>query len=433
MAEKRLHARRPDLDRLDDRCLLSAAPSGLSPAQVQAAYGLTSTNGGKGETIALIEAYHNSNLALELTKFDAQFGLTNPALTQVNLGSSGNTNSGWAEEEALDVEWAHAIAPGANILVVEAKSASTTDLLAAVKTAVADGANIVSMSWGGSEPSNEASLDATFATAGVTFVASSGDTANEGAQWPASSPYVVGVGGTTLKITTSGSTTTTTESAWDNSSGGSSGGESLYEAEPSYQESVQSSGKRSVPDVAFDADPNSGVAVYYISPTASAATVASSNPGTWLVVGGTSLGAPAWAAIVADLDQSVVATGGTNLSSTQTLQSLYNLQHDTPGDFNAVAATTTTAGTEFGFGGRFTGAQSTTDDYVGLGTPKAGSKFLSDLTGEAKATEAGTASKDGSGEKGTTATTPTGTFRRHRQRSATKTGTGTTTTGGGHV
>ena len=125
---------RPQIDLLDERCLLS----GLNPAQVTAAYGLnaiefttssgTPVNGnGSGETIALIEAYNDPTIASDLHTFDQASNLPDPNLTVVNqsggaVSASAQTNSGWTEEESLDVEWAHAIAPGANILVVEANS-----------------------------------------------------------------------------------------------------------------------------------------------------------------------------------------------------------------------------------------------------------------------------------------------------------------------
>ena len=124
--ERRRRELKPAWDRLDDRTLLS----GLTPAEVTAAYGLTgltftAPNGssvpanGAGETIALIEAYHDPTLASDLHTFDQAYGLPDPALSVVNLAGA-QTDYGWALEESLDVEWAHAIAPGANILVVEA-------------------------------------------------------------------------------------------------------------------------------------------------------------------------------------------------------------------------------------------------------------------------------------------------------------------------
>src|SRR5262249_6416125 len=152
-------------------------------------------------------AYDDPNIASDLQKFDAAFGLPNPTFTKVNQ-SGGTTppaaDPGWAQEISLDVEWAHAIAPKANILLVEASSASYGNLFAAVDYAARQpGVVAVSMSWGGSEFSGETSFDSHFATPsghpGVVFIASSGD---DGApvSYPAASPRVLAVGGTTLSL-----------------------------------------------------------------------------------------------------------------------------------------------------------------------------------------------------------------------------------------
>ncbi len=189
------------------------------------------------------------------------------------------------------------------------------------------------------------------------------------------------VGGTTLNITTSGGTTTyVSESAWSNAYGGSSGGLSAYEAKPAYQDAVNSASTRSVPDVAFDADPNTGVSVYYIAPTAKNATASS---GTWLVVGGTSLGAPAWAAIIALADQSLIQANAASLSSTQSLNALYAIASVSPADFHSVTPAALTSESGLGFRGRFTGAQSLPDDFTGLGSP-VGASLLAGVVDEAE-------------------------------------------------
>ena len=170
--------------------LSTAGPTGYTPAQIRQAYGInqisfnygTVTGDGSGTTIAIIDAYNDPNIANDLHQFDLQFGLPDPALTKVNQ-TGGTTlpaaNAGWITEIALDVEWAHAIAPGANILLVEANSASFSDLFTAVNYARhATGVVAVSMSWGGGEFSSESTFDSYFTTpsghGGVTFVASSG-------------------------------------------------------------------------------------------------------------------------------------------------------------------------------------------------------------------------------------------------------------------
>jgi hypothetical protein len=315
---------RPRVERLDDRCLLS----GLTAAQMRTAYGLdavrflspsgTSVAGdGSGETIALVEAYHDPTLRFDLRAFDQANHLPAPKLTVVNLAGK-KSNDPWAAEESLDVEWAHAIAPGAGILVVEARSQSLTDLMAAVDVARhRPGVVAVSMSWGFDETQAETAYDSRFTTppghVGISFVAASGDNGQAyGAGYPASSPRVLSVGGTTLNLDAQGHYVS--ETAWRQSGGGYS----LFEPEPAFQASVQSTGSRSTPDVAFDADPMTGAEVFQ--------TPLRGGRGSWQAVGGTSLGAPAWAAIVAIADQGRSLAGKSSLDGpTQTLPALYAL------------------------------------------------------------------------------------------------------------
>ena len=247
-----------------------------TPAQIRAAYGFTGVSQtGAGQTIAIVDAYGDSTLSADLHTFDQQFGLADPKLSVVNeTGSSklpGN-NSGWAMEISLDVEWAHAIAPGANILLVEANSSSLSDLLTAVNYARnTAGVSVVSMSWGTSDFAGEANYNSYFTTpAGhtpVTFVASSGDS-GAGASWPAIANNVLAVGGTTLKLTASNGYSS--EVAWS----GSGGGYSSNETESSFLKTVQTTGKQSDPDVSYDADPSTG---FYVR-----------DAGNWYDVGGTS-------------------------------------------------------------------------------------------------------------------------------------------------
>jgi subtilase family serine protease len=242
-----------------------------------------------------VDAYDDANIESDLAVFDAQYKL--PACTTKNgcfekhkMATSTAANSGWALEESLDVEWAHAIAPTAKILLVEAKTPSGANLLSAIDYAAArKDAVAVSMSWGGAEFSDEATLDSHFvgANSSTVFFASSGDDGT-GASWPASSPSVIGVGGTTLETVTS-TGAFISESAWS----GSGGGVSAYESEPGYQVSYKipkANKMRAIPDVAYDADPASGYPVYK--------TTGTSKNG-WYTVGGTSAGAPQWAAVQA--------------------------------------------------------------------------------------------------------------------------------------
>ena len=266
----------------------TSGPTGLSPSQIQAAYNLPST-GGSG-TIAIVDAYDDPTALNDLNAFSSQFGL--PLLTSANfekhtMSSRVPANGGWALEISLDVQWAHAVAPDAKILLVEATSNSLTNLLAAVDYARSRSDVVaISMSWGGSEFSTESSYDSYFTSSyGATFFASSGDN-GAGVSWPAVSANVVGVGGTTLAFTGNGSVAS--ETAWS----GSGGGISAYVAEPSYQVSYGipgANGYRGVPDVSYDADPSSGVSVYDSTPYSGATG--------WWQVGGTSAGAPQWAAI----------------------------------------------------------------------------------------------------------------------------------------
>lgn len=259
-------------------------PAGMSPDEIKAAYNLPST-GGHG-TIALVGAYDDKTIEADLGTFSAMFGL--PSCTTANgcfekhaTASGIKTNSGWAMETSLDIEWAHAIAPNAKILLVEAATPSGANLLKAVDYANSRADVVaISMSFGGPEFQEEQSLDAHFMSKnGAVFFASSGDN-GAGASWPASSPDVISVGGTTLSFKSDG--TVSKESAWT----GSGGGVSAYEPQPSYQNAYsipKANSMRAIPDVSYDADPHSGYSIYV--------------KGKWYVVGGTSAGAPQWAAI----------------------------------------------------------------------------------------------------------------------------------------
>ncbi|HEX4608679.1 MAG TPA: S53 family peptidase, partial [Urbifossiella sp.] len=298
----------------------SPAPVGLTPAQIRGAYGFnavtfgTVTGNGAGQTIAIVDAYDPhfvssssaSFLSSDLHLFDTAFGLPDPAFTKVN--QTGGTsypagNTGWGTEIALDVEWAHAAAPGANILLVEANSSGYADLFAAVNYAKSvAGVSVVSMSFGGGEFSGETSYDSTFTTpaghAGVTFVAATGDGGAPGG-YPAYSSRVLAVGGTTLKLTAAGDYGT--ETGWASGTGG----DSPFEPIPAYQAGLLPKGAtgRGVPDVAYSADNsnNRGFAVYD--------TVALNGQTGWFDAGGDSAGTPQWGALVAIANQ-LRATNG---------------------------------------------------------------------------------------------------------------------------
>jgi subtilase family serine protease len=305
--------------------LSTPAGAPYTPAQVRKAYGFSAVSQtGAGQTIAIVDAYDDPNIAHDLAVFDSHFGIAAPpSFTKVNeYGSTTSlpaANSGWADEVALDVEWAHAIAPGAKIVLVEASSTNLNDILTGVDTAVKLGAKQVSMSFGGGDFSSETSFDSHFNKPGVSFFASSGDN-GAGVCYPAASPYVTAVGGTSLTIdATTGARIS--ETTW----GGSGGGVSSYEARPSYQAPFLSGLHRGTPDVSYDANPSTGFYVYN-----------SYSGGSWYSIGGTSAGAPQWAGLAALANQGRVAAGKSTLGMSSTLNAtLYNLAGGSSGYTNA--------------------------------------------------------------------------------------------------
>jgi len=269
----------------------SVVPIGLSPTSVRAAYQLTGGSDGSG-TIAVIDAYDAPTIESDLATFDQQFGLsscttTNNCFEKHKMSTSVATSAGWSAESSLDVEWAHAIAPAAKVLLVEAKTDSRTNLLAAVNYARSRADVVaVSMSWGGSEFATEKSYEADFVSpSGAAFFASSGDDGH-GVSWPAASANVISVGGSTLQLSAAGKVTS--ETAWTDSGGG----QSSFIAEPAYQVQFginRANGHRAVPDVAYSANPAEGFPIYD--------STANNGGAGWFIVGGTSAGAPQWAAL----------------------------------------------------------------------------------------------------------------------------------------
>ena len=354
--------------------LAVSGPTGYNPQQIQSAYGInqikfsggTVTGNGAGQTIAIVDAYNDPNIQPDLNTFDSEFGL--PATTVTRVNENGGTSlpasdptGGWELEESLDVEWAHAVAPEANIVLVEAPSATLSALFSAAKSASdLSGVSVVSMSWGTTEFLGESAYDSYFTTPaghpGVTFVAASGDSgAWSGPTYPSVSPNVLAVGGTTLTI--AANSNYGSETGWSDSTGGFSGYDSdwrNYEPEPSYQTATLqavglSYGVRTAPDVSFNANPNTGAAVYDSVPY--------SGQSGWFEVGGTSAAAPAWAGLVAIADQGLATGGKGALSGTQVQTDLYNLPSS---DFNDITS---------GFNGYY--ATSGYNLVTGLGSPKA--------------------------------------------------------------
>jgi subtilase family serine protease len=276
---------------------VTPAPSGYGPAQFRAAYQLPS-GAPSAQTIAIVDAYDSATVASDLASYSTAFGL--PACTTANgcfkkvnqngvAGSYPARNAGWALEIALDVEVAHAICPNCKVLLVEASSNSLANLATAVNTAARLGATQISNSYGGSEYSGEASVTA-YDHPGIAITASSGDS-GYGSSFPAAAPAVVAVGGTTLTL--GAGNAWAGETVWN----GSGSGCSSYLSAPAWQTSLASwsltgcGAKRGIADVAADADPATGAAVYD--------TTRYQGRSGWFKVGGTSLSAPLIAGVYA--------------------------------------------------------------------------------------------------------------------------------------
>jgi kumamolisin len=307
-----VHAHTNHLIKYDPQ-FTGTSPAGETPQSIYPVYKLTFTGSGGSAVIAIVDAFDYPTAENDLNVFSTQFKLpvctaANGCFTKVYAsGSKPRTNCGWAQEAALDIEWAHAMASAAKIVLVEAATNSFTDLFNAVDVATKQvqqigGGGEVSMSWGGSEFSSEAGNDGHFQNSGIVYFASSGDTGGA-TIYPSASPYVVAAGGTTINRNSSGSFVS--ETGWS----GSGGGRSKYEPKPSYQSGIPntSATQRSIPDFSFDADPNSGVSVYD--------STRCQGLSGWLVFGGTSVSSPSLAGIV--------NSAGNSASSVDELTTIY--------------------------------------------------------------------------------------------------------------
>lgn len=396
----------------------TTAVTTYTPAQIRAAYGLpalpASTSGltaaqaaqfGAGQTIYLINAKHNPNVAAELAAFNSKFALpacssrTLAAGASLPLAAASKTDcelvvaystsaaavtstapgydSGWATEIALDVQWAHAIAPLARLVLIEAPDAGVASLSNAVALANKMGAGVVSMSFGAPEGSWTSTYDNVFSAAGMSYLAATGDN-GAAVSWPSVSTRVMAVGGTTL--TYSGGNTRT-ETTWT----GTGGGTSAFVALPSYQSgTIGGYARRAVADVAFNADPNTGQYVATIAQGASTVR--------WISAGGTSLSTPQWAGLLAVANAMRVAAGKSLLG--QPHAAIYQQIGAVPSQYAAVfkdvssgsngSCATCTAKTGY-------------DTPTGWGTPNAG-PLLASLSGA-------TASAPGTTGAGGTTTT----------------------------
>ena len=324
---------------------------------------VTTNPSGGSRAIAIVDAYDNPNAYADLQTFSTQFGVqaitpasfavkyapgagaafgscTGPA-TEPPVDSTG----GWELEESLDVQWSHAMAPGAKLYLVEAQSNSYGDLFCAVILAnslvSAAGGGEISMSWGGDEFSSEVLFDQFCTAPNVVYFASTGD--SPGTEYPSVSPNVIAVGGTSIsRNPVSGNYVL--ESDWQDGGGGSS----AYEARPAYQNGISNmvGNYRGVPDIASDANPYSGVWVLDNYPYA--------GETGWWIVGGTSVASPTWAGFVN-------AAGSFAASTSAELTRLY--QDSQTGDFTDI--TVGSCGVYLGYL-----AMTGWDFCTGLGSPK---------------------------------------------------------------
>ncbi|HEY2697152.1 MAG TPA: peptidase S8 [Pseudonocardiaceae bacterium] len=264
-----------------------ALPTGYGPADLRSAYALPSA-GGANQTVAIVDAGDDATAEADLGVYRSTYGL--PACTTANgcfrkVDEQGKTsplptNQGWGIEIALDLDMVSAACPGCHILLVEGDSASFDDLGTSENTAVALGANEVSNSYGGTEFNGSTDYAADYAHPGVAIVASSGDAGYGVANTPAAYQSVVAVGGTSL--TKANNARGWAETAW----AGASSGCSAWIDKPAWQSDPNCPG-RMVADVAADADPDTGPAVYDAF-----------DGYQWLVVGGTSASSPFIAGVI---------------------------------------------------------------------------------------------------------------------------------------
>jgi subtilase family serine protease len=288
------------------RTSTTATISGYYPSDLQSAYNLPSSTGGAGQTVAIVDAYNDPTAQADVGVYRKQFGLSALSTCSVTsghvsgsapcfakVGQTGSTtslpngNASWAQEISLDLDMVSAVCPQCNILLVEASSSSMTNLGIAVNEAAKLGATEISNSYGGGESTSDATFDSRyFNHPGVAVTASTGDS-GYGVEYPAASPYVTAVGGTSL-TRAAGTARGWSETAWS----GAGSGCSADDPQPSWQTSnpliASACARRAVADVSADADPNTGVAVYDTD-----------NARGWLVFGGTSVASPITAAVYA--------------------------------------------------------------------------------------------------------------------------------------
>lgn len=288
-----------------------SSPEGYTPSQIRAAYGLNNVTGtGKGQKIAIICAYVSPTVVNDFITFDRTFNISpsniNPATyLTVHTANGAIANNEWSYEINLDVQWAHAVAPQAQIHLYQAKSAYLSDLLPIISRAINDGSTIISMSWGCNEFNGQNYYSQYFrSNKNVVFLAASGDTAGTVA-WPSSEPTVLSVGGTTLSLDSFEQRIS--EVGWNQSGGGTS----KYNIIPLWQYVYGLRGKRQTPDISLAANTSAGFPVYL--------------NGSWVQLIGTSVSTPIVAGIFALINEKRTAKLKKSLTYSSTLYYLYNL------------------------------------------------------------------------------------------------------------
>jgi subtilase family serine protease len=339
--------------------------AGYVPAQLQSAYALSSwsATNGTGETVAIVDAYDDPNAISDLNTYRRTFGLggctaTTPAATgctftngatvrkvsQTGTQTYPNANRSWGQEISLDLDMVSAICPRCNILLVEGTTNSIANLGIAENEAAALGANAISNSYGSSEFSGETADDGNYNHPGIAVTASTGDS-GYGVEWPAASPLVTAVGGTTLN--TASTARGWTETAWS----GAGSGCSQYEPQPARQAIAAITAvcaRRATADVSAVADPNTGVSVYDTY-----SGLLGLGQSGWLVFGGTSVASPIIASVYA-------LAGNTSAAP--------NAPYNNTGSLNDVLSGSNSSGL-LGCGNKLCTAGPGWDGPTGLGTP----------------------------------------------------------------
>jgi len=338
-------------------------PNGNSPSTILAIYRFPA--GGGAGVIAIVDAFNYPNAESDLNVFSKTFGLPTcttasgclkiiKAASDASLDlSKMQTDCGWSTEAALDLQWAHAIAPNAKLVFVQANSNNNNDLYAAVAKAtdavVEAGGGQISMSWGSDESDTDANLNSVFKS-GVLYFASSGDTGGQ-LEYPAASPAVISVGGTGFLRDVTGKISP--QYGWT----GSGGGVSQYEPISNVQRNVEntSGNFRNIPDISANADPLSGVAVYVSVPVTSCVDKPSPDQYQvgWNVIGGTSLATPIIAAMTN-------VSGKRRSSVTDELQAIYGNRQNSSRIFDVTVMDGTAGGNQIKVG---------YDNVTGVGTP----------------------------------------------------------------